>query len=136
MDLGGGLGHDGVHPAVDGCGAAQNGADAGFEDLAAGGLDDVVVGAGLQAEDDVDVVAARGEHDDRDLLGGADAAADLEAAHVGQHQVEQHQVGAEALQGRQPGPAVGRGLHLVAATAQGEGDTFPYGPVVLDQKHA
>src|SRR5438477_34413 len=48
----------------------------------------VIVGAELEAEDAVDLAVARGQHDDRDLAGRAQTAADLEAVHSGEHHVE------------------------------------------------
>jgi hypothetical protein len=59
-------------------------------------LGHVVVGADLQPLDAVGVGAARGEEDDGDVLGlgrAAERAADLEPRVVGQHEIEQHQVG-------------------------------------------
>ncbi len=117
-------------------GAPQHRADAGLQHFAARGLDDVVVGARLQAEDHVEVVAAGGEHDDRQLAVGADAPADLEAVLAREHQVQQHDVGAEGGQEVQAVLAAGRGRHLVAAPAEREGDSVAHGGVVLDQKYS
>ena len=55
-------------------------------------LRQVIVGAELQADDAVHILAARGQHDDRDLALLAQAAQDLEAIDAGQHDVEHHQV--------------------------------------------
>ena len=57
------------------------------------GLGDVVVGAELEAEDAVDLVAARGEHDDRDVRGGAQVLAMSSPDLPGQHHVEDDEVG-------------------------------------------
>ena len=87
---------------------ADRGPDAGDELRDLERLLDVVVGAGLEPDDDVDRVGARGEHDDRDGRGPADGAADLEAVEARQHHVEQDQVerlGAEPVEappGRRP----------------------------------
>ena len=60
-------------------------------------LDQVVVGAGPQATDLLLDLALRGEHDDRDVAGrpflGPDLRRDLVAVELGQHDVEQDQVG-------------------------------------------
>ena len=56
-------------------------------------LDDVVVGTGLQPDDDVDGVALGREHDDRDAGLRPDPAAHLDAVDPGQHDVEQHEIG-------------------------------------------
>ncbi len=116
-------------------GAAQHRADPRFENLAAGGLDDVVVGAGLQPEHHIEVVTARGEHDDRQLPVGADQPADLEAVLAGQHQVQQDDVGAEARQDLHPLLAAGRGSHVMAAPSEREAHPVAYGSVILDQKY-
>ncbi len=116
--------------------AAQDGLDAGFDDLGAGGLDDVVVGARFEADDHVEVVPPRGQHDDRDLAGLADPAADLHPVDPGQHEVEQDQFRAEgAHQGEAALAGVG-GAHLVAAAAQAQAHSLPDGRVVLDQQYA
>ena len=66
-------------------------------------LDDVVVGAELEADDAVDLLAARGDDDDRHARALAQAAADLEAVDVGQAQVEQDEIGSARLERRLPG---------------------------------
>ena len=55
-------------------------------------LDDVVVGAGFEAENHVDGVRLRGQHHDRHTGIGTQNPAHVDAVHAGQHQVEQHQV--------------------------------------------
>ena len=57
------------------------------------GFTHVVVGAHLEADDPVRLLAARGEHDDRHLGAAAQLAAHVVAGAVGQHHVQQHQVG-------------------------------------------
>ena len=56
-------------------------------------LGHVVVGAQLQPDDLVHVVAARGEHDDRQVALLAQSAAHFPAVELGHHQVEHEQVG-------------------------------------------
>src|SRR6185436_7778622 len=66
------------------------------------GFDDVIVRAQLEADDAIDLVALRGDHDDGELAGqrvALEATADLDPGHVGQHQVEQHQIGAVLADG-------------------------------------
>lgn len=108
LDGGSRVGRRSLHPA-------QDGAYAGLDDRGAGGLDDVVVRARVQADDDVQAVAEGGQHDDRHLAGLADAEAYLDAVHGGQHQIEQQEIGAEGVQGIQAGLAGGGGEDLVPA---------------------
>src|ERR1700712_226496 len=59
-------------------------------------LDDVVVGAGLEALLDVGLLGAGGQHDDRQTVHvgvGTQGAGSVQAAHAGHHHVENHQVG-------------------------------------------
>ena len=73
---------------LDAGGAAQHGLDA-REQLAHGeGLDDVVVGAELEADDAVDGIALGGEHENGKLALFANAFENLHAAHAGHHHVE------------------------------------------------
>ena len=79
--------------------AAQHRVDARHQLARVEGLGQVVVGAHLQADDAVDVVALGGEHDDRGRGRlRAQAAADRQAVLARQHQVEHHQVVALARQ--------------------------------------
>ena len=56
-------------------------------------LDHVVVGAELEPDDAVDLLAAGGDDDDRDARALAQPPADLEAVDVRQAQVEQDEIG-------------------------------------------
>jgi hypothetical protein len=58
------------------------------------GLARVIVGAHLEAEDAIDVLAVRGQHDDRGLRLRADLAAQAEAVLAGQHDVENQRIDA------------------------------------------
>ena len=89
------------------------------------GLDHVVVGAELQADDAVHLLGLGGEHEDRDVA-HRDALlqqpADLQAVHAGQHQVEDDQVRLAALRHLEGGLAVLGGLHRHAGLPQVVGD--------------
>jgi len=56
------------------------------------GLRDVVVGAHFEHEYRVDLFTLRAHDDDRHLAARADLAADVESRHLGQHEIEQHEV--------------------------------------------
>ena len=78
----------GVHGGA--AGAAHEGVYAGGQLRRGKGLGDIVVGAGHETGDLVHLLRAGGEHDDTDGgVGGADAAADLEAVDTGEHDVQQ-----------------------------------------------
>ncbi len=84
-------------------------------------LDDVVVGAELEAHDPVDLLPLRRHHDDGDVQRGLIALerlADLEAGDVREHQVEEEHVrerGARELQPFEPGLGDG---HVVAGLGE------------------
>ncbi|CAN6484074.1 unnamed protein product [Victoria cruziana] len=77
--------------------AAQHGADARQQLTRLEGLGQVIVGAKLQADHAVHGVTLGREHQDGGLgqrrRQGADAPAHLEAVHVGQHQIQDQQLG-------------------------------------------
>ena len=79
------------------CDAPQHGLHAGDELARVEGLRHVVVGADLQTDDPVDVVAARGEDDHGDVARLAELFADGEAVHLRHHHVEDDEVRLEGL---------------------------------------
>ena len=91
--------------------AAGHGADPRDELAQAEGLDDVVVGAQLEPDDAVDLLALRGDHDDRHVGAGAQLPADRETVDVRQPNVEQDEVGRRRVERRLPGGDTG---HLEA----------------------
>ena len=82
-------------PAFD---AAQDRLDAAHELARGERLGDVVVGAELEAEDAVDLVAARGQHDDGDVGGGAQVRAMSSPDLPGKHDVEDDEVGLDLVE--------------------------------------
>ena len=113
---------------------AQGGADPGGQLLGNDGLGDVVVGTGLEPGDQVVGVGLGGDDDDRHDARGPQVAADLEAAHVGQPQIEQHQVRLPFGERGQPGPAVFGLADLVALVLEGQAQRQPDGIVVFDEQ--
>jgi hypothetical protein len=89
-------------------------------------LCDVVVGAAREPANAIGMLGLGAEHDDRqvgiprvvDGVAAPDAAADVEAAHVGQQHVQQHNVGTGAAEHLERLLAVGRGQHRVVIGAQ------------------
>ena len=103
------LGEGRAHPA-------QHGADARDQLGRRERLADEVVGTGVEAAQPVGLLAARGQHDDRQMRGVGAApqpAADLEAGELRQHPVEQEQVGL---------PLLDQGHRLLAVERLGDGE--------------
>ena len=104
-------------------GPARHGADAGHELAEAERLHDVVVGTQLEADDAVDLVAARGHHDDGDVVAGPDLAAELEAVDVGEPEIEEDDVGRRAQGAERVGAPIvvvdGEALPLEPADERG-----------------
>ena len=73
-------------------GTPGHGADACHELMHAERFDHIVVGAHLQRYNPVDLLAASADHDDRYLRACPDGAADVSAVHVGQPQIQQHEI--------------------------------------------
>src|SRR5581483_10819548 len=69
----------------------QDGADAGHQLARVEGLGKIIVGAEFQADDAVDILAARREHDHGHFAFAAQLTEYLEAIHAGEHDVEHHQ---------------------------------------------
>ena len=117
-------------------GAAQHGADPAAQLGQAERLGDVVVGARLEALDDVGLAVERGEHDDRhDGAPGAQRAGDVVAGGAGaEGDVEQHDV--EVLLGgaRERLVAVGDGGHPVALALEGAREHVAQRRVVVDDQ--
>src|SRR6202522_828447 len=67
-------------------------ADPGDQLLGFEWLDNVVICAGFEAEDDIYGVGLRGQHDDRHARLGTDLTAYVDAVRTWQHQVQQDQI--------------------------------------------
>ena len=116
--------------------AAQQRAQAGEQLLALEGLDQVVVGAGVEALDARLERVARGEHEDRDVVGRAQPARHLHAVELGQPEVEDDEVGVEGGRLVERRLAVAGDAHLVALQAQRALQDLGDLLVVLDDEHA
>jgi hypothetical protein len=113
-----------------GC-STGHGANPGDEFAQAERFGDVVVGAQLQTQDTIELLAARRQHDDRCLGLLAQLAAHVSAVHVGQAEIEQHQFVAAFRQGPGARRDVDDGVAGgVEPLDQGFGD----GSVVFDQQ--
>src|SRR4051794_870751 len=100
-------------------------------------LGDVVVGAELEPEDLVDLLALGAEHDDRDALPlGAQPPADLEAVHLGQHHVEHDEVEGLLGEARERLAPVRRVHDLIAVALEREGQERLDRLLVVDEEDA
>ncbi len=130
---------DDVSAAPAGADAAQHRLDAREQLARRKRLGDVVVGAALETAHFVLLLGARGQHDDRDLLGVLGAlqgAGELQAAHVRQHPIDQHQVRPHV---DDPGARLAAILgltHIVAGAAQPERDHVANAFFVFDDEDA
>ena len=104
--------------------------------LALEGLDQVVVGAAVEAADPVLGLGSGGQHQDRHVAVGAQAAADLDPVEPGQAEVEDDEVGDEAGGDVERLDPVGRGADLVALVAERAAQDVGDVGVVLDDEDA
>jgi hypothetical protein len=97
-------------------------------------LGEVVVGADLEADDLVDVVVARGQHQDRHVGRRPDLAAHLEPVDVRQHQVEHNEVGLRRVGLLKRLGPVARDLDVVAGVLEVHRHERGDVPLVLHHK--
>ncbi|ENN84461.1 hypothetical protein RHSP_82319 [Rhizobium freirei PRF 81] len=115
-------------------GTAQDGANTRQKLARIEGFAEIIVGAHLQAENAIDILGLRRQHEDRHLAAGADAAAGRKAILARQHQIENDEIGkALGKDAVHRGSAVG-GLHGKALAAQELLQERSNLAVVLDQK--
>ena len=98
-------------------------------------LDEVVVGAGVEALDAIVDRVARGEHEHRGAVAGlAHAPADLEAVEPGHAHVEDHGVGRRGGQPVECRSAICREVHVVAFERKRPLERGPDGRLVVDDQ--
>ena len=88
-------------------GATTDSPDARRQLAPAERLGDVVVGAELEPEDAIELVAASSQHDDRDVAALAQLAAHVAAVDVRESEIEEDEVVSRRRQGVRPGGDVG-----------------------------
>ncbi len=117
-------------------GPAQNRLDAAHELARREGLGHVVVGAELESQDAVDLVAPRRQHDDRDAGLSAQISGDVEAGLPGQHDVENDKIGLDLGEDELAARRIARGVDLVAGLRQGVVDDLEDRLLVIDDQYA
>ena len=115
---------------------AQDGADARHQLARIEGLAQIVVGAELEADDAVDVVAACGQHEDRRVVAGAERAQDIEAADARQHHIENQNLEIVGLELVERIAAVVHALDLEMFGAQVFAEHLTKLAIVIHQQHA
>ena len=116
--------------------APQDGLDAGDDLVEAERLGDIVVAADREAGDLVfGVVLGREEEDRRGVAGRAEALGDAEAVHVGQHHVEDDQVGFLFEHRRDGLGAVADRTDREAGEAQARGEEVSDVGLVIDDEN-
>ena len=116
--------------------ATQEGADAGDELLHLEGLRHVVVGAELEADDDVEGVGAGRQHQDRHPAAVPDLPADLEPVELREHHVEHDEVVGLGAEAHERLASVGRRLDAEIRPPQPERDDLADRRVVLHHEHS
>ena len=98
-------------------------------------LGQVVVGAQLQPQHAVGLGRPGAEHDHRHIrVAGSQVAADLPAIGAGQHQVQQHQVPALAVDRCHRQPTVGLAVQVVAGLLEVQAQRIGDGVVIFNQQ--
>src|SRR5579884_236641 len=98
--------------------AAENGPDPGQQFPGIERLGQIVVSADLQSYDAVDILAARREHEHRDVRFSSQASQHLQAVKSGQHHIEHHQIHRGLQRGLQSIGARVRRLYVKPLPAQ------------------
>ena len=99
-------------------------------------LDHVVVGAGLEADDDVDGVGLGGEHDDGDVGLGPDLTADRDPVLSREHHIQQDDVGPRRAERGECVVAVGAEDRFQPFAAENDAEHLGQGGVVVDDQHS
>ena len=118
--------------------AAQYRIDARDQLAGREGLGDVVVRTAFEARHLVTLFRSCGEHDDGQLAGfpvSLERAGELEAAHVGQHPVDEHEIGSAVCERSAGGTAVFRFTHFKTVTLEAERDHLADRAFVFDYQN-
>ena len=118
------------------CASPQGRAQARQQLLGAERLGHVVVGAEIERLHLVGLRVARREHDDRHGRPAADDAAHLDARHIRQPEIEEHEIGRVLAHLMESVCAARGGRYLVSVRAQEEPDRRLNGGLIVHEQHA
>ena len=124
------------HPGEIRVATAQHGADASQQLGELEGLDEVVVGAELEALDAIAGLVAGAEDDDPARAIAGQRAAELPAVDARHHQVENDEMRLELVDDAKRDVPVGSGAHVEALMAQSERDEVGDALLVIDDEDA
>ena len=112
-------------------------AEAGEQHGEAEGFDEIVIGAGVEADDDIDLAAACGEDDEQDFrVVAADGAGQIDTIEVGKAEVQQNDSGLSfRATWMSAAPPVRHQVGRVAVAFETEMEMVPNGGVVFDNQH-
>ncbi len=116
--------------------ASQNGAQPRQQLSGLEWLWQVVVGPQLQADDSIDRIATRGQHQHRRVPPGAHFAADFQAVHVRKHQIEHHGIIVCARESLECRRSQRRNGHTHAGLAEILAEHLGQARIVFDQQDA
>ena len=125
-----------VHLVALGLGAAQEGAHTGEQFFQVERFDQVIIGAGIETLDAILDGILGGQHQDGQTASHAQAAADLEPVHAGQHPVQDDQVGVMIVGQIQSGATFGGDVDQVAFIGKAALEHFQDGRVIFDDQDA
>jgi len=115
--------------------AAQQGTHAGLEFFHIEGLDQVIIGTGIQAGDALGGAVAGGEDQHRQVvLLGAQLLQQVQAIEARQAEVEQQQIEAFRAQGMQGRNAILQPIQGVAFNAQCHANPLAKGTIIFDKE--
>ena len=118
----------------EGLARAQPRPQAGQQFLDRKGLDQIVVGAGVEAGHPIRHGVARGDQDDRSWLGGLESPADFQTADTGEQHIQQRDIPLPVQGQSQAGQAVAGQLDLVTLVQQFQFKVPSQRGVVLDNQ--
>src|SRR5262249_10293793 len=117
-------------------GPTQDGPDSSDKFVKVKGLRHVVIGAVVEAGEDVGFGVTRGHHNHRGLSTTANQAAQLEAIFAGKHDVQEDEIGTEAIEALEDEIAVADAFNLETRVSEVVCQHVRQRTVIFDEKNA